>query len=125
MIDNAKDLKEYCEKLFVSTSPHVNKDEARAGVLGYHPLALLVVALDVITSLEAQVKGMSDFVDEEMEKIHDVLCPDCVHKLLNKSGYSDDDIDAFIARTKATIDKLIEKHKDDTVGAAPDEKGET
>ena len=53
-MDITKDIekfKEVCERLFNSTEPKVNKDEARAGVLGYHPLALLVVALDYIEEL--------------------------------------------------------------------------
>lgn len=52
MFENIEKFKEYCEKLFKSTSPIVDKDEARAGVLGYHPLALLVIALDYIEELE-------------------------------------------------------------------------
>jgi hypothetical protein len=52
MFDDVEQFKEVCEKLFNSTSPKVDKDEARAGVLGYHPLALLVVALDYIEELK-------------------------------------------------------------------------
>lgn len=52
MFENIEQFKGVCEKLFKSTSPIVDKDEARAGVLGFHPLALLVVALDYIEELE-------------------------------------------------------------------------
>ena len=130
MIDNAKDLREYCEKLFVSTSPHVNKDEARCGVLGYHPLALLVIALDVITDLEKQLEEstheldrLHKFVNAEMQDIHDVICPDCVTKLLHKNGYTDADIEAFIVRIRKKISGMTSKHRNDTVGTEPDKKG--
>jgi len=43
---------EICERLFKSYSPKVNKDEARAGVLGHHPLAMLVIAQDIIRELQ-------------------------------------------------------------------------
>ena len=52
MLENIELFKAQCEILFNSTVPLVDKDEARAGVLGYHPLALLVIALDHITRLE-------------------------------------------------------------------------
>lgn len=52
MLEDVEQFKELCEKLFRSTSPIVDKEEARAGVLGYHPLALLVIALDHIEKLE-------------------------------------------------------------------------
>ena len=52
MLDDIEQFKEVCEKMFKSTSPIVDKDEARAGVLGFHPLALLVVALDYIDEFE-------------------------------------------------------------------------
>lgn len=52
MFENREEFKELCEKMFKSTSPIIDKDEARAGVLGYHPLALLVTALDYIEELE-------------------------------------------------------------------------
>ena len=54
MFDDIEQFKEVCEKVFNSTSPIVDKDEARAGVLGFHPLALLVVALDYIKELEQE-----------------------------------------------------------------------
>ena len=46
MFKDREEFKAVCEKVFKSTSPIVDKDEARAGVLGFHPLALLVLALD-------------------------------------------------------------------------------
>lgn len=52
MLEDREQFKEICERMFNSTSPIVDKDEARAGVLGYHPLALLVIALDHIEQLE-------------------------------------------------------------------------
>ena len=57
MLEDLGQFKELCEKMFNSTSPVVDKDEARAGVLGYHPLALLVVALDHIEELENRKKS--------------------------------------------------------------------
>jgi hypothetical protein len=54
MFKDVEQFKEVCEKLFDSTSPKVDKEEARAGVLGFHPLALLVVALDYIEELESK-----------------------------------------------------------------------
>ncbi len=53
MFDDVEQFKAVCEKIFISTDPVVDKDEARAGVLGFHPLALLVVALDYIEELES------------------------------------------------------------------------
>ena len=53
--------------MFKSTSPIVDKDEARAGVLGYHPLALLVVALDHIEKVEKQEEIMT--VNELIKKL--------------------------------------------------------
>ena len=52
MFKDIEEFKAVCEKVFKSTSPIVDKEEARAGVLGYHPLALLVIALDHIENLE-------------------------------------------------------------------------
>ena len=54
MFKDVEEFKEVCEKVFSSTEPVVDKDEARAGVLGFHPLALLVVALDYIEELESK-----------------------------------------------------------------------
>ena len=56
-LKSKEQFKDICEELFKSTSPHVDKDEARAGVLGFHPLALLVLALDYIEDLEDQLKS--------------------------------------------------------------------
>ena len=53
--DNVERFKELCEKLFKSTIPNVDRDEARAGVLGYHPLALLAISIDHIESLQAKL----------------------------------------------------------------------
>lgn len=51
---NLEKFEEICETTFRSTTPIVDKDEARAGVLGYHPLALLVIALDYIKQLKSE-----------------------------------------------------------------------
>ena len=133
MFKDIGEFKAYLEKLFVSTYPNVVRDEARAGVLGYHPLALLAIAMDYIEALESDVeandnvlliehahnkdmqaalKHIHEFVDKEMEDIHGVLCNECVHKLLNINGYSDQDIERFIARIKNTVDTAIAKAKE-------------
>ncbi len=57
MFKDVEQFKEVCEKVFNSTEPIVDKEEARAGILGFHPLALLVVvALDHIEKLEEELE---------------------------------------------------------------------
>jgi hypothetical protein len=53
MLEDRREFKEFCTKLL--DKYQVNRDEAHAGVLGFHPLALLVVALDHIKDLEDQL----------------------------------------------------------------------
>lgn len=64
MLKNRKEFKKLCKKLFNSTESIVDKDEARSGILGYHPLALLVIALDHISELEKDNK----FFQKKLEK---------------------------------------------------------
>ena len=64
MLEDKKEFKELCEEYFVNTEPIVDKDEARSGMLGHHPLALLVIALDHITELEKE----NTFFQKELEE---------------------------------------------------------
>ncbi len=78
MFNNIEQFKEYCEKFFKSTSPIVDKDEARAGVLGFHPFALLVIALDYIEKLEKQTNsgvkvGVAVFIIKYENNIKKIL----------------------------------------------------
>lgn len=50
--ENIDEFIEICERIFETCKPKVDKDEARAGVLGYHPLALLVISIDIINQLK-------------------------------------------------------------------------
>jgi len=53
MLEDRQEFKELCTKLLGKYQ--VDKGEARAGVLGFHPLALLVVGLGHIKELEDQL----------------------------------------------------------------------
>jgi len=52
MFDDIEQFKEVSEKVLSSTN--IDKEEARSGVLGFHTLALLVIALDYIEKLEKE-----------------------------------------------------------------------
>lgn len=58
MLEKLKHFTMVCEALFKCAKPPVCKDEARAGVLGDHPLALLVIALDHINGYAEQIEQL-------------------------------------------------------------------
>ena len=64
-----------------------------------------------IEGLRNELARLHNFIDGELEDINDILCNDCVHKLLNKRGYSDKDIQEFTNRTKQMIKDSIDKIK--------------
>jgi len=66
-------FKSFCEKIFKRTKPNVDKDEARAGVLGYHPFALLVFALDFIEALEGERNTLKASHDKLVGLLQDAL----------------------------------------------------
>lgn len=68
MLDKEQ-LKDVCEKLFKGTVPIVDKDEARAGVLGFHPLALLVIATDIIDAQDKDFTKLKQQRDDLLATI--------------------------------------------------------
>lgn len=60
MFKDKEEFIAFCENLFKRTTPNVDKEEARAGVLGHHPFALLVIAIDYINDLKAQIDRMEE-----------------------------------------------------------------